>query len=62
MSDPIPAGVPLTAGAGGPEPFNANDMQVMKAFVCNYMCQRKGEDFNRLGYVCEDCDFLLYLD
>lgn len=47
ITDPIPAGVPLTAGAGGPGVFNTNDVLVMKTLVCKYMCKKKSGNFNR---------------
>ncbi|MFY9796325.1 MAG: hypothetical protein WAJ93_11595 [Candidatus Nitrosopolaris sp.] len=50
MRDRIPAGVPLAAGTGGPEPFNYNDVLVIKALICKYICKRKGEDFNRENF------------
>ena len=40
MSDPIPVGVPLTAGAGGPGPFNKNDVLIWKALICKYICKK----------------------
>jgi hypothetical protein len=36
--DPVPAGIPLTSGAGAPEPWNANDLYIWTNLILKYAC------------------------
>ena len=36
--DPVPAGIPLTSGAGAPEPWNINDVYIWTDAILKYVC------------------------
>lgn len=38
ISDPVPAGVPLTSGAGAPDPWNENDVYRWTDAILKYAC------------------------
>ena len=36
--NPVPAGIPLTSGAGAPEPWNINDVYIWTDAILKYVC------------------------
>jgi hypothetical protein len=50
MADPISVRPTLPGGAGGPDPFNSNDVLVWKALICKYICKNDIETFSKTNF------------